>query len=123
MFDKIRKPLYWVLTTFFCAMMAMSAYMYLTMNPMAIKGMAQLGYPQYFLLILGPAKLLGVIALMYGRIKTLKEWAYAGFTFNLVAAAASNGMSGGSIGEVITPIVGLVFLFGSYFLGKSLESK
>jgi uncharacterized membrane protein YphA (DoxX/SURF4 family) len=50
----------------------------------------RLGYPAYFLVILGVWKLLGAIAVMVPRFPRLKEWAYAGVVFNLTGALASH---------------------------------
>lgn len=49
-----------------------------------------LGYPAYFVTILGVWKVLGVIAILVPRFPRLKEWAYAGIFFDLTGAAASN---------------------------------
>jgi uncharacterized membrane protein YphA (DoxX/SURF4 family) len=49
----------------------------------------RLGYPQYFLTILGIWKLLGSIALVIPRFPRLKEWAYAGVFFDLTGAVGS----------------------------------
>jgi hypothetical protein len=49
-----------------------------------------LGYPVYFLTILGVWKLLGVVALLVPRFPLLKEWAYAGFFFLTTGAAWSH---------------------------------
>ena len=46
------------------------------------EAMANLGDPMYLMTILGVAKILGVIALLAPRLPLLKEWAYAGFTFD-----------------------------------------
>jgi hypothetical protein len=54
----------------------------------------RLGYPAYFLVILGVWKLLGAVALIVPRFPLLKEWAYAGVVFNLTGALASNLVSG-----------------------------
>ena len=54
----------------------------------------RLGYPAYFLVILGVWKLLGAIAVIVPRFPLLKEWAYAGVVFNLTGALASNVASG-----------------------------
>jgi hypothetical protein len=48
--------------------------------------LAHLGYPSYLLAILGTAKLLGAPALLQNRFPTLREWAYAGFAFDLIGA-------------------------------------
>jgi len=64
--------------------------------------------------ILGIAKLLGGIAILYGRFPTLKEWAYAGYTFNLLGASASHAFSGDPLLKIMVPIVILAFVLVSY---------
>ena len=54
-----------------------------------------LGYPPYFVTILGVWKVLGAIAILVPRFPRLKEWAYAGIFFDLTGAAASNASVGG----------------------------
>ncbi len=54
-----------------------------------------LGYPPYFVTILGVWKVLGPIAILAPRFPRLKEWAYAGIFFDLTGAAASNAAVGG----------------------------
>lgn len=54
----------------------------------------RLGYPEYFLVILGIWKLLGAVAVVVPRFPRLKEWAYAGVVFDLTGALASNVVSG-----------------------------
>lgn len=49
-----------------------------------------LGYPEYFLVILGFWKLLGGVAILAPRFPRLKEWAYAGAFFNYTGAVASH---------------------------------
>ena len=80
------------------------------------ESIASLGYPEYLMTILGTAKLLGVIALLIPGFPKLKEWAYAGFTFDLVGASVSHGFSGHSTKEILIPIVLLVVASGSYLL-------
>jgi uncharacterized membrane protein YphA (DoxX/SURF4 family) len=67
--------------------------------------MAHLGYPLYFMTILGIWKLLGGIALLVPRFPRLKEWAYAGIFFELTGAAASQAASGDSAAHIIWPII------------------
>lgn len=66
-------------------------------------GEAILGYPPYFAGILGTAQLLGVICLLFPGFHRLKEWAYAGFYFNLISALVSH-----LIVEGIVPVVGII---------------
>ena len=55
----------------------------------ATESVVRLGYPTYFVAILGFWKVLGGIALLVPGFPRLKEWAYAGVFFDLTGAAAS----------------------------------
>jgi uncharacterized membrane protein YphA (DoxX/SURF4 family) len=72
-----------------------------------VRGLIErLGYPQYFLVILGIWKLLGAVALVVPRFPRLKEWAYAGVLFDLTGAVASLLASGFiDAGTLAYPIV------------------
>jgi len=59
-------------------------------RPETIEGMKQLGYPVYFVMILGFWKLLGSLALVMPGFPRVKEWAYAGIFFNMTGAAVSH---------------------------------
>ena len=50
------------------------------------EGLVHLGYPVYLLKFLGAAKKLGVLAIVTGKFPAFKEWAYAGFAFDLLGA-------------------------------------
>ncbi len=97
---------YWISTGLIALLFLMSGLMYLTRSPQIVEGMEMLGYPAYLLDILGVAKLLGGIALLVPKYPRLKEWAYAGFVFDLVGAfwshAAVGDVSGGF--SVIVPL-------------------
>ena len=100
-----RKSLgYWAVTALFCFAMAASG----TMNLLRVEPMKEsitaLGYPEYLMTILGVAKILGVIALLIPGAAHLKEWAYAGFTFDLLGASSSHAFSGHSAPEIIVPL-------------------
>ena len=67
-----------------------------------------LGYPLYFVTILGVWKVLGAIAILVPRFPRLKEWAYAGIFFDLTGAAASSAGAGvyGAYGfHVLAPLI------------------
>ncbi len=77
---------------------------------MAKEGIRHLGYPEYFGYMLAIAKVLGALSLvipqMPGRIK---EWAYAGFTFDFVAAAVSiAAVDGGAMSLIPFVFVGIL---------------
>lgn len=80
------------------------------------EAMAQLGYPLYFATILGVWKLLGVVALLVPGFDRIKEWAYAGFFFNLTGAAASHFLNGDGVGAMVPPLVLLGVASVSYAL-------
>src|SRR5688572_13477347 len=82
---------FWVATGLFATMLGMSGAMYLSGAQPIYDGVVKhLGYPVYFLTLLGFAKLMGAAALVLPVPARIKEWAYAGFTFNLLGASASH---------------------------------
>ncbi len=83
---KMIKAIYWTTTGIASALFLLSAYMYLTKNPELMKNFDAIGFPAYFVTILGVAKLLGAIAIVNPWSSTLKEWAYAGYVFVLIGA-------------------------------------
>ena len=78
--------------------------------------MQHLGYPLYFASILGFWKLAGAIAITVPGLPRLKEWAYAGFFFNLTAAAISHAAVGDSALDVIAPLFFLALVVASWAL-------
>ena len=87
---KTVKTLYWVFTILFAGLMLFSAYGSILVNEDAKKLVHdQLGYPVYFIPFTGYAKLIGGIAILIPGLKTIKEWAYAGLFFDLIAAVYS----------------------------------
>jgi hypothetical protein len=78
----------------------------------------RLGYPGYFMKILGVANFLGVAAIGSGYSFTLKEWAYAGFTINLIGAVISHMAIGDPASELIAPTFALAIVVVSYVSWK-----
>jgi DoxX-like family len=117
--EKKAKWIYWALTAPLILMIGAGGLGLLAGSALNVEGITHLGYPVYLCKILGTAKLLGVIAILYGRFETLKEWAYAGFTFNLIGASASHAFSGDSLGKIITPVIILGFVLASYRVWKN----
>lgn len=78
-------------------------------------GTKALGYPDYFAYALIICKVLGVIAIALPQVAPkLKEWAYAGLTFNLIFAVISHAAVDGNIGFMLFPIIVLGILAVSY---------
>ena len=74
-----------------------------------------LGYPLYFLYILGGWKILGVIAILIPKFSLLKEWAYAGFFFAMSGAVFSHIASGDSMNEIAPSSVLLILTVVSWY--------
>lgn len=87
--------LYWIFTGLFAAFMLMSGIQNLMVTPDWVSLMTNLGYPVYLIAFLGVAKFLGVIAILIPGYPRIKEWAYAGFFFDLVGATYSVIMTEG----------------------------
>src|SRR5215472_1556585 len=81
---------YRVATGLIMAVMSLSGVANLVRPERVMVAIHHLGYPDYFPILLGAAKLLGVVALALPGTRRLKEWAYAGFTFDLLAALGSH---------------------------------
>jgi hypothetical protein len=81
--------IYWIATGLLAALMLSSAIPSIINGPDTAKFMAHLGYPPYFGAYLGVAKILGVIAILVPGFPKIREWAYAGFTFDLISAVYS----------------------------------
>ncbi len=96
---------YWIATVLFCAVLTLSGVAHLARLGPMLEGMTALGYPPYFMTILGVAKLLGVAALLAPGLPLLKEWAYAGFAFNLLGATASHLFAGDPLSETLRPAI------------------
>lgn len=111
---------YWAATGLISGFMLFSAFMYFSKSPEVVDGFKAIGFPAFFATLLGTAKLLGAIALIQPKWKTLQEWAYAGFTFVFISAtwthiATSTPFSG--------PVIALCILGISYWFRRKLVSS
>lgn len=87
-------------------------------------GTKALGYPDYFAYALIICKVLGVAAITIPQVSPkLKEWAYAGLTFNLIFAVISHAAVDGNIGFMILPIVVMVILSVSYINSSKINQS
>ncbi|MEM9821656.1 MAG: DoxX family protein [Bacteroidota bacterium] len=111
---KIAKIIYWISTTLMCLIFMFSATMYFTKYEAITVAFTNLGFPTWLVYPLAVAKVLGVVAVLSNRSKLLKEWAYAGFFFDAVMAAAAHyhvgdGELGPSVLAMILTIVSRLF--------------
>jgi len=115
----IQKIIYYFATGVLTIIMIYSVQMYLR-NPEAIAGYFEsVNYPRYLVYPLATAKVLGLIAIWGNFSKWLKEWAYAGFFFDITLAFTAH-MVAKDGGEAFS-IVAFIALMISYFLGKTVR--
>jgi len=81
-----------------------------------VEGFKPLGYPTYFISIIGIWKVLGIIAILIPKFKLLKEWAYAGIFFTMTGAVISHIASNDVSAQIISPVVLAVFTVLSWYL-------
>ena len=114
--------LYWSVTLLFCLPNFLSGVLELFPHQQSFDVMKQLGYPVYFLTIIGIAKILGSVALVQTKFNTIKEWAYAGFTIDFLSASASFYFVQGDTFAILFPLIFLGIMFLSYFLWRTVEN-
>ena len=106
---------YWVITALFAAFMAFTAIPDILMVADAVTFMNHLGYPGYFTPFIGVAKVAGSIAILIPGYPRIKEWAYAGLVFDLIAAMFSIASTTG-LAASLPLILFIAFAYLSYFL-------
>lgn len=85
---------YWLTTALLAFVVGSGGFGQLTHQWGTLETVEILGYPVYFLSILGIGKVLGAIAILVPGLPRLKEWAYAGIFFDMTGAAASHAFVG-----------------------------
>ncbi len=91
---------YWLATAAVAAELGLGGVWDIARLPFVRDLVTHLGYPSYFLVLLGTWKVLGAIALLIPRRPLLKEWAYAGAFFTYTGAIASHLTTGYDLAEV-----------------------
>lgn len=81
--------------------------------------MSVLGYPTYFLPIIGVWKLLGVVAVLVPKFPLVKEWAYAGFFFLMSGAILTHLIAGDAASEFFGPTLLLMLTIVSWYFRPS----
>lgn len=131
--SKIRKIVYWIATLVVASGMLASGIQQLlhmevegALAPPFLWGIVKLGYPVYFLTILGVWKLLGTVAILAPRSPLIKEWAYAGIFFLLTGALYSHVASDHAWSELVPASFLLILTVISWYLRpveRKFESK
>jgi hypothetical protein len=97
---RLRAAGYWVATGCVTAELGVGGVWDIARLPFVANVVAHLGYPSYFLVLLGTWKVLGAVALLAPRRPLLKEWAYAGVLFAYTGAMVSHLTTGYDLPEV-----------------------
>jgi uncharacterized membrane protein len=114
--EKRNKIIYWIATGLLAIGMLQSGIFAVLRTKQWIDLVVPLGYPVYFLTILGVWKILGVIAILIPRFKLLKEWAYAGFFFAMTGALFSHLAVGDyAIKSILGPTFQAIFVIVSWY--------
>ncbi len=119
---KKNKVIYWISTLWLALGMVSTGIVQLlrvqsegAVAPPGVYGITLLGYPVYFLTILGVWKLLGVIAILIPKFPLVKEWAYAGFFFAMSGAIFSHIAVGSPLVEFFPSLLLLVLTVLSWY--------
>lgn len=119
---KRNKIIYWIATIWLALGMLATGTLQLlkvqaegALAPPGVWGITQLGYPIYFLTILGIWKILGVAALLIPKFPLLKEWAYAGFFFAMSGAAFSHIAMDDPLNEIFPSLLLLLLTVASWY--------
>jgi uncharacterized membrane protein len=106
---------YWVPTVLLAMLMLSGGVMDAMQGPEVLAIFRGLGYPDYFAVILGTAKVLGGAAILVPVPRALREWAYAGCTFDVLGAISSLLASGHTAASLGIPYLALAIIAASYF--------
>ncbi len=107
---------YWIITALLSFFIFSGGLAQALQLPEVLEGFKPLGYPTYFISLIGIWKMLGVIAILIPKFKLLKEWAYAGLFFTMTGAVISHIASNDIKAQIIAPIVLAVFTLLSWYL-------
>lgn len=112
---KRNKIIYWIATIWLSLGMLSSGTVQLFNVEEEIEFILELGYPVYFLTILGIWKILGVAALLVPKLPLIKEWAYAGFFFAMSGAMLSHIAMDSPVTEILPPLLLLILIVISWY--------
>jgi DoxX-like family len=107
---------YWICTLLLALWLVPSGALDILRVPGVVRILEHLGYPAYVGPILGVGKLLAIAALFAPGTRRLREWAYAGITFDLTGAFISHSVVHDPISIAITPLIVLALAAVSYML-------
>jgi hypothetical protein len=107
---------YWIITAILSFCVFFGGLTQALLLKQTVEDFKPLGYPTYFIALIGIWKMLGVIAILLPGFKLLKEWAYAGIFFTMTGAVVSHIASNDIKPQIIAPIVLAIFAVLSWYL-------
>jgi uncharacterized membrane protein len=113
--EKTKLIIYWVATGLMSFGMLASGLAQIFHAKEMVELISHIGYPLYFMYIIGVWKILGVIAILIPGFKLVKEWAYAGLFFAMTGALVSHLACGDGLKEIIGPFMQTVFIILSWY--------
>lgn len=116
---KRNRIIYWVATLWLALGMLSTGIVQLVKTKEEVDMMAHMGYPVYFLTIIGIWKLLGVVSVLIPKFPLLKEWTYAGFVFAMSGAVFSHLACGDAAKELFGPVLLLILTVVSWYFRPS----
>ena len=113
--EKRKKIAYWITTALLCFCM-LGGIGQLFQVKEVVDGFASLGYPVYFISIIGFWKVMAIVAVLIPKFPLLKEWAYAGIFFVMTGASASHVAVNDSVFHIVAPLVISSLAIASWYL-------
>lgn len=107
---------YLIVTGLMSAFILLGAAMDIAKTREAVALISYLGYPEYFVKFIGALKIAGVVTILQPKMPKLKEWAYAGLTFDTLGALYSHFSTGSKIELWLPAFIGIALVLSSYYL-------
>ncbi len=114
------KITFYISTIILSLSMLWGGFLDASQNELAVAGIVSLGYPAYFAVIIGVAKILGVIGIWQRKVRWLRSWAYAGFVFDTLGATISTLAAGLALSLAVPAIISLVVVLVSFVAARKL---
>jgi uncharacterized membrane protein len=112
---KRNKIIYWIATCWLALGMLSTGIVQVMHQEKEVVNITKLGYPLYFLTIMGIWKILGAVTILIPKFPLLKEWAYAGFFFAMTGATFSRIAAGDAMNELFPSLLLLVLTGISWY--------
>ncbi len=114
--EKRNKIIYWIATALCAVGILSSGLQQILKTKEMVEMITHLGYPIYFMQLIGVWKILGVIVILIPNFKLMKEWAYAGLFFVMTGALLSHLLCGNfGVKEILGPLFQTIFIITSWY--------